>query len=271
MKDLLRIIGEGLFARFEFSFPAKKNPARKVKAATAPERETDLFSVEQYPSVNLSITGNVYSVTEGSHSILASSLFQKLNRTIVVVSENNTAAEFLFREALSFISASDLVYLPGQEVLPYEYLRYPSEMKRERIKAIGKILNGGPSLIFTSVAGFLKTLPPVQTMQGRAITLEKGKEIDLESLLIQLIDLGYKRTDVCETFGEFSLKGGILDIYSSYSQEPVRIDLFGEEIESIRTFDPDTQRSMVDLNRAVLLPVDEYILSDEQKKNIRIF
>ncbi|EKQ93219.1 transcription-repair coupling factor [Leptospira borgpetersenii str. UI 09149] len=266
MKDLLRIIGEGLFARFEFFSPAKKNPARKVKAAAAPERETDLFSVDQYPSVNLSITGNVYSVTEGSHSILASSLFQKLNRTIVVVSENNTAAEFLFREALSFISASDLVYLPGQEVLPYEYLRYPSEMKRERIKAIGKILNGGPSLIFTSVAGFLKTLPPVQTMQGRAITLEKGKEIDLESLLIQLIDLGYKRTDVCETFGEFSLKGGILDIYSSYSQEPVRIDLFGEEIESIRTFDPDTQRSMVDLNRAVLLPVDEYILSDEQKK-----
>lgn len=136
MKDLLRIIGDGLFARFELSFPSKKNPARKVKVV--PERETNS---DRYPSVDLSITGNVYSVTEGSHSILASSLFQKLNRTIVVVSENNTAAEFLFREALSFLPASDLVYLPGQEVLPYEYLRYPSEMKRERIKAIGKIRN----------------------------------------------------------------------------------------------------------------------------------
>ncbi|EMO26753.1 CarD-like protein [Leptospira interrogans serovar Bataviae str. HAI135] len=103
-------------------------------------------------------------------------------------------------------------------------------------------------------------------MQGRAIVLEKGKEIDLESLLIQLIDLGYKRVQVCETFGEFSLKGGILDIFSSYSTEPVRIDLFGEEIESIRTFDPDSQRSMADLNQAVLLPADEYILSEEQKK-----
>ncbi|AVQ13452.1 Transcription-repair-coupling factor [Leptospira santarosai] len=254
MKDLLRIIGEESFARFESFSPSKKNPARNIKTDSKKE------------SGDFSITGNVYSVTEGSHSILASSLFRKLNRTIVVVSENNTAAEFLFRETLSFLPSSDLVYLPGQEVLPYEYLRYPSEMKRERIKAIGKILNGEPSLVFTSVAGFLKTLPPAQTMQGRAITLEKGKEIDLESLLIHLIDLGYKRADVCETFGEFSLKGGILDIYSSYSQEPVRIDLFGEEIESIRTFDPDTQRSMIDLNRAVLLPVDEYILSDEQKK-----
>lgn len=150
-------------------------------------------------------------------------------------------------------------------------MRYPSEMKRERIKAIAKILSGEPVLIFTSVSGFLKTLPPIQTMQGRAIVLKKGKEIDLESLLIQLIDLGYKRVQVCETFGEFSLKGGILDIFSSYSTEPVRIDLFGEEIESIRTFDPDSQRSMTDLDQAVLLPADEYILSEEQKKNIRIF
>ncbi|EMO26752.1 hypothetical protein LEP1GSC170_0148, partial [Leptospira interrogans serovar Bataviae str. HAI135] len=70
------------------------------------------------------------------------------------VSENNTSAEFLFREALSFLSSNDLIYLPGQEVLPYEYMRYPSEMKRERIKAIAKILSGEPSLIFTSVSGF---------------------------------------------------------------------------------------------------------------------
>lgn len=142
MKDLLRIIGEESFARFESFSPSKKNPARNIK--TDPKKESGDFS----------ITGNVYSVTEGSHSILASSLFRKLNRTIVVVSENNTSAEFLFRETLSFLPSSDLVYLPGQEVLPYEYLRYPSEMKRERIKAIGKILNGEPSLVFTSVAGF---------------------------------------------------------------------------------------------------------------------
>ncbi len=194
-----------------------------------------------------------------------------MNQTILVVSENNTSAEFLFREALSFLPSNDLIYLPGQEVLPYEYMRYPSEMKRERIKAIAKILSGEPVLIFTSVSGFLKTLPPIQTMQGRAIVLKKGKEIDLESLLIQLIDLGYKRVQVCETFGEFSLKGGILDIFSSYSTEPVRIDLFGEEIESIRTFDPDSQRSMTDLDQAVLLPADEYILSEEQKKEYQNF
>ncbi|WP_025180059.1 transcription-repair coupling factor [Leptospira interrogans] len=281
MKDLLNMIGDGVFSRFESSLK-KKNSTSKIKSSFADSsnlktqsnftlKTQSVSASEKKNSVNTEVVGSVYSVTTGSHSILASSLFQKLNQTILVVSENNTSAEFLFREALSFLPSNDLIYLPGQEVLPYEYMRYPSEMKRERIKAIAKILSGEPVLIFTSVSGFLKTLPPIQTMQGRAIVLKKGKEIDLESLLIQLIDLGYKRVQVCETFGEFSLKGGILDIFSSYSTEPVRIDLFGEEIESIRTFDPDSQRSMTDLDQAVLLPADEYILSEEQKKEYQNF
>ncbi|EMN71166.1 transcription-repair coupling factor [Leptospira interrogans serovar Bataviae str. UI 08561] len=275
------MIGDGVFSRFESSLK-KKNSTSKIKSSFADSsnlktqsnltlKTQSASASEKKISVNTEVVGSVYSVTTGSHSILASSLFQKLNQTILVVSENNTSAEFLFREALSFLPSNDLIYLPGQEVLPYEYMRYPSEMKRERIKAIAKILSGEPVLIFTSVSGFLKTLPPIQTMQGRAIVLKKGKEIDLESLLIQLIDLGYKRVQVCETFGEFSLKGGILDIFSSYSTEPVRIDLFGEEIESIRTFDPDSQRSMTDLDQAVLLPADEYILSEEQKKEYQNF
>lgn len=281
MKDLLNMIGDGVFSRFESSLK-KKNSTSKIKSSFADSsnlktqsnftlKTQSVSASEKKNSVNTEVVGSVYSVTTGSHSILASSLFQKLNQTILVVSENNTSAEFLFREALSFLPSNDLIYLPGQEVLPYEYMRYPSEMKRERIKAIAKILSGEPVLIFTSVSGFLKTLPPIQTMQGRAIVLKKGKEIDLESLLVQLIDLGYKRVQVCETFGEFSLKGGILDIFSSYSTEPVRIDLFGEEIESIRTFDPDSQRSMTDLDQAVLLPADEYILSEEQKKEYQNF
>ncbi|EKR37104.1 transcription-repair coupling factor [Leptospira interrogans] len=281
MKDLLNMIGDEVFSRFESSLK-KKNSTSKIKSSFADSsnlktqsnltlKTQSASASEKKISVNTEVVGSVYSVTTGSHSILASSLFQKLNQTILVVSENNTSAEFLFREALSFLPSNDLIYLPGQEVLPYEYMRYPSEMKRERIKAIAKILSGEPVLIFTSVSGFLKTLPPIQTMQGRAIVLKKGKEIDLESLLIQLIDLGYKRVQVCETFGEFSLKGGILDIFSSYSTEPVRIDLFGEEIESIRTFDPDSQRSMTDLDQAVLLPADEYILSEEQKKEYQNF
>lgn len=281
MKDLLNMIGDGVFSRFESSLK-KKNSTSKIKSSFADSsnlktqsnftlKTQSVSASEKKISVNTEVVGSVYSVATGSHSILASSLFQKLNQTILVVSENNTSAEFLFREALSFLPSNDLIYLPGQEVLPYEYMRYPSEMKRERIKAIAKILSGEPVLIFTSVSGFLKTLPPIQTMQGRAIVLKKGKEIDLESLLVQLIDLGYKRVQVCETFGEFSLKGGILDIFSSYSTEPVRIDLFGEEIESIRTFDPDSQRSMTDLDQAVLLPADEYILSEEQKKEYQNF
>lgn len=252
MKELIRVLGDELFSSLA-NRPRGKRGASRSEAATE-------------KGIDRSTAAEIYSVVPGSHSLLASSLFQKLNQPVVVISENNTAAEFLYRETLSFLPNSDLVFFPGQEVLPYEYMRYPAEMKRERIKAIARILSGEPALIFTSVSGFLKTLPAAKTLQGRGIVLEKGTEVDLESLLIRLIDLGYKRTDVCETFGEFSLKGGILDVYSSNSPEPIRIDLFGEEIESIRTFDSDTQRSIQDLESALILPADEYVLSGEQKK-----
>ncbi|TGK37496.1 transcription-repair coupling factor [Leptospira gomenensis] len=251
MKELIRVLGDELFSSLQRS--------RGTKTTSRSETSTKT-------KIDPSLTAEIYSVVPGSHAVLASSFFQKWNGPVLVISENNTAAEFLYREALSFLPGADLVFFPGQEVLPYEYMRYPAEMKRERIKAIARILSGEPALIFTSVSGFLKTLPPAKTLQGTGIVLEKGTEIDLESLLIRLIDLGYKRTDVCETFGEFSLKGGILDVYSSNSPEPIRIDLFGEEIESIRTFDSDTQRSIQDLENALILPADEYVLSDEQKK-----
>lgn len=159
MKDLLNVIGEEIFSRFEFS-SKKKNSTSKVKSSATKTQSNFTLKTqsssasEKNPSVNTDVVGSVYSVTTGSHSILASSLFQKLNKTILVISENNTLAEFLFREALSFLPSNDLIYLPGQEVLPYEYMRYPSEMKQERIKAIAKILSGEPALIFTSVSGF---------------------------------------------------------------------------------------------------------------------
>ncbi|EQA37581.1 transcription-repair coupling factor [Leptospira inadai serovar Lyme str. 10] len=207
----------------------------------------------------------ISSVPSSLHSLLASIIADLSKDSVIVVVATNTEAEFLHRESLSFVKEGRSYYFPGQEVLPYEYMRYPQEMKRERIKALAQILSGEKVLIFTSVAGFLKTLPAPSALKGRTIRLEVGQELELNSLLKDLSQLGYSRKDVCEAFGEFSLKGGILDVFSSFSREPIRIDFFGDELESIRTFDPETQRSLVSLEEAYIPPADEYILSEEQK------
>ncbi|WP_243393282.1 transcription-repair coupling factor [Leptospira perolatii] len=209
------------------------------------------------------------SVPSSAHSLLSCVLKEASDSPIVVISPTNTEAEFLQRESLSFLQETKSYFYPGQEVLPYEYMRYPQEMKRERIKAIAQILSGENVLVFTSVSGFLKTLPASEVLKGRTLSLNVGQTISLEKILKEFVSLGYHRTDVCEAFGEFSLKGGILDVYSSFSAEPIRIDFFGDEIESIRTFDPESQRSLATLDKTVILPADEYILSEEQKAKYR--
>ncbi|TGL58308.1 transcription-repair coupling factor [Leptospira sarikeiensis] len=211
----------------------------------------------------------ISSVPSSVHSLLTSVLFQSQKNSKVVISPTNTEAEFLYRESLSYLDPDSVCYLPGQEVLPYEYLRYPQEMKRERIQALARILSGEKVLVFTSVSGFLKTLPEASALKERSLTVKLNQEIEPDNLMRELVRLGYHRVDMCEAFGEFSLKGGILDVFSSFSSDPIRIDFFGDEVESIRTFDPETQRSLENLQEAFLLPADEFILTDKQKEQYR--
>ncbi|TGJ99379.1 transcription-repair coupling factor [Leptospira semungkisensis] len=211
----------------------------------------------------------ISSVPNSVHSLLSASIFKRLKQSSIVVAPTSIEGEFLYREALSYLDADSICYLPGQEVLPYEYMRYPQEMKRERIKALARILSGEKVLVFTSVSGFLKTLPEASALKDRSLSVKIGQEIEPETLMRELIRLGYHRVDMCQAFGEFSLKGGILDVFSSFSSDPVRIDFFGDEVESIRTFDPETQRSSDSLQEALLLPADEFVLTDAQKEKYR--
>ncbi|TGK38824.1 transcription-repair coupling factor [Leptospira andrefontaineae] len=222
----------------------------------------DLFSSAKENS-------KISSVPNSVHSLLSSVIFQSQKNSKIVVSPTNTESEFLYRESLSYLEPDLVCYLPGQEVLPYEYMRYPQEMKRERIQALARILSGEKVLVFTSVSGFLKTLPEASALMERSLSVKLGQEIQPENLMRELVRLGYHRVDMCQAFGEFSLKGGILDVFSSFSADPIRIDFFGDEVESIRTFDPETQRSLENLEEAFLLPADEFILTDSQKEKYR--
>ncbi|PJZ26310.1 transcription-repair coupling factor [Leptospira hartskeerlii] len=222
----------------------------------------DLFSSAKENS-------KISSVPNSVHSLLSSVIFQAQKNSKIVISSTNTESEFLYRESLSYLEPDLVCYLPGQEVLPYEYMRYPQEMKRERIQALARILSGEKVLVFTSVSGFLKTLPEASALKERSLSVKLGQEIQPENLMRELVRLGYHRVDMCQAFGEFSLKGGILDVFSSFSSDPIRIDFFGDEVESIRTFDPETQRSLENLEEAFLLPADEFILTDSQKEAYR--
>ena len=208
-----------------------------------------------------------FGIPRAAYSFLACSISQVfLENFILCISAYNTDAELMYREALSFLPSEKVIFLPGVESIPYEYSHYPSELKRDRIRALSRILSGKGALIFTSIAGFLQKVPSKVNLINKTIYLQKNLELDLESFLKTLIVFGYQREEVCEQFGTFSKKGDVIDIFSPFSNYPIRIDFFEDTIENIRIFDPNTQKSLQTLEEFILLPCDEFFLLEEEKE-----
>ena len=207
------------------------------------------------------------SVPDPALTFLASSIYKSLkNRSVLVLTASNTEAEFLYRESLSMLDPSDTYYFPGPEVIPYDYSGMSSNNKIDRIKTLSGILHNKNGLVFTSASGFLRSVPSPETLREKSLKLSQGKDYNTDSLIKQLVNMGYKRLDVCEQRGEFTVKGGIIDVFSSYSDEPYRLDFFGDTLDEIKSFDPNTQRSLEKLKKAVILPANEFVLSVDEKK-----
>ena len=206
-----------------------------------------------------------YGIPDSAVSFLASAIYLYQNKkSAIVISATNTDSEALFREALSFLPKENIAYFPGPEVIPYDYARYSRELKIDRINTLARILSGERILLFTSAIGFLKTLPPASILMGKSLNLKTGDEIDQTDLLQSLVALGYVREEICEEYGKFSVKGGVIDVYSPLFTDPVRLDFFGDTLESIKSFDSSTQRSISELEKVSLLPVDEFLLSKKE-------
>ncbi|MCB1157221.1 MAG: transcription-repair coupling factor [Leptospiraceae bacterium] len=212
-------------------------------------------------------TFQFYGVAPAASSFLSSALFHSLeNTSLLVVAPTNTEAEFLYREALSFCKYEYVYYFPGPEVIPYDYSSLSPSVKRDRIQVLSNILDNKKSLIFTSAIGLLRTVPSPKIIHGKVIEIETNKDFSLNHLIKKLVESGYKREEVCEQFGQFSVKGGILDIFPSNFSDPIRLDFFGDTVEEIKYFDPNTQKSIGKTNKVRILPADEFILSETEKE-----
>ncbi|XDD48219.1 transcription-repair coupling factor [Leptospira sp. WS39.C2] len=203
---------------------------------------------------------------ESAHSFVTSELYKNKHSkdTFVVVLPTNQDAESFSRELLSFIKREEIFFFPGPENIPYEYTKWQAEWKRDRILTINRILNGDRCIVVTSVSALLRKLPNRESLKGKSISLKLGKDIPLDSLLSDLVQLGYHREEVCEQFGHFSLKGGILDIYTPFLANPVRIDFFGDTVDEIRTFDPNTQKSISKISEIVITAANETVVTKKE-------
>lgn len=182
---------------------------------------------------------------------------------VVVVVSDNKAAEALqiaLRAGCDLTGAVDpkrVLRLPAHDVLPFENLSPHPDIQEQRAAVLWKFVTGAVSILIAPVEAVALRLFPRSYYTGLALKLERGEEVDIGMLVDHLGSVGYTQVDLVEMPGQFARRGGILDVYSPEADRPIRVDFFGDEIESIRKFDPETQRSSTAMDDALLLPLTE--------------
>jgi len=211
----------------------------------------------------------VTGLNPSAKSLLVPLLQKAAARPLLVVVKNNEAADELlpvvqaFAELTGGAAADTIVSLPTRDVLPFQNLSPHPEIQEQRAIALWKIASGAASIVIVPVVAAATRLRSVDFYSDLARTIRRGETLDTTLLVQHLNAVGYNSTDVVEMPGEYALRGGILDVYSPEADRPLRVELFGDEIESIRKFDPATQRSSSPADEAVLLPLSETPVSEE--------
>jgi transcription-repair coupling factor (superfamily II helicase) len=181
----------------------------------------------------------------------------------VIIVADNKAAEALHAAVLSAceltgaLPPDSVLRLPTHDVLPFENLSPHPEIQETRAVTLWKIAMGNARLVIAPVEAACMKLFPRDYYRALALHIKVGEEYMPDMLVEHLLSVGYTKVDVVEMPGQITLRGGIIDLYSPEMDRPVRIDFFGDEIESIRKFDPETQRSSSQLDHALLLPLTE--------------
>ena len=161
------------------------------------------------------------------------------------------------------------VFLPDWETLPYERFSPHQDLVSERLLALWQIKSGAADVLFVPVATAMQKLPPVPFLAGRTFWLKTGQTLDIGRLKTDLVDAGYNHVSHVVAAGEFAVRGGIVDLFPMGSEMPYRIDLFDDEIDSIKTFDTETQRTISPVSEIRLLPAHEFPTDSEAQKIFR--
>jgi len=205
----------------------------------------------------------VSGLTATARSLYIPLMARAAGRPVILVVSDNKAAEALepmIRAGCELTGTMDptrVVRLPAHDVLPFENLSPHPDVQEQRAAALWKLATGGASIVIAPVEAVAMRLFERDYYASLAVSLKRGEEIDVEVLTAHLASVGYTQMDLVEMPGQFTRRGGILDVYSPESDRPVRIEFFGDEIDTIRKFDPETQRSQAGLDEAQLLPLTE--------------
>jgi len=201
-------------------------------------------------------------LTASAQALVIAGMFSKSSRSSLILTSDNGEAERIANDISFFLGRGEgVIYLPQWEILPYEPLSPHVDIASARRNALQRLLeakNGSaPVICVTTIASLMQKCPPTEVAGSGSFTIKKGEEVDVDRLKSFLVSAGYFFNDPVDEAGCFAFRGGILDIFPPSSQHPFRIELFGDEVDSIRSFDLDTQRSIEWQNSVEIPPLKE--------------
>jgi len=219
----------------------------------------------------------VAGIPEGYDAVYLKDSAKKENKPIIHITTDDMRFEHLYESLQFFAKDIDVIRFPAWDCLAYDRVSPSSEIMGERLRALTKIINRKghpkPLIILTTISAVTQKIPARDEFKNAFFEIKKNKSLNNKDLNDYLVANGYHRTETVREAGEYALRGGLIDIFPAGKENPIRIDCFGDDVETIKTFDALTQRTLEDIKEINLYPISEVILTkdaiDRFRKNYR--
>lgn len=205
---------------------------------------------------------NISGVSEARVAPCAAHMSKEKSQSIIIV-PTYVRAQRLAGDLSFFVKDKDILVLPEEEQVFLRYEAKNHDRLIERMKALKALRTGQPVIVVAPVSAAIKKISPHKAFEEKVIKLKLGDIADLEKLKADLVAMGYEFSVTVESHGQFSVRGGIVDIFTPDNDNPYRIELFGDEVDSIRTFNKDTQRSIENLKYVEIYPAEQLTIESE--------
>jgi transcription-repair coupling factor (superfamily II helicase) len=205
----------------------------------------------------------ISSLTPAAKALVVAALAHQVKRPVVVLTQDNEAAQNYRQTTATFLewlkqgAGSSVQILPALDCSPYEGRSPHAEIQEQRAVALWNLARGGVRVIFTPVAAALGRFRENAFYSSLALELKVGDELSLDDLVEHLRSVGYEPAEPVAAVGQYSVRGGIVDVFPPEAEWPFRLEFFGDQLESVREFDPSSQRSRKPAPQALLLPLSE--------------
>lgn len=205
----------------------------------------------------------IAGLSGSARTVFISSIYEQTEKSILLITHNLLQAQKLYDDFVSLIGEQNVFLYPTNELIAAEISVASPELKSQRMEALNHWANGKRGIVIAPMAGVRKVLPPKSVWEKYQMELQIGEDLELDPFLNRLVQMGYSRAEMVSSPGEFSRRGGIIDIYPLTEAEPIRIEMFDTEIESIRSFSLEDQRSKEKRPQVLIGPVTESPLEPE--------